>query len=431
MRDNANYSKKENDDLEGTPRYTSSSKLGIGVTEHLFNKSMRDLTSIGAMSQLAKQQNAIREMIKMPISNTLKALSAASIISEMSKQQNALREKYNHIFSFQDAIRELSKSALRDISDNSASSIILGGSAASALARLKYENSGGFNPTSSALNFITSNPNLFNKQVSIFEKLNKHFHEINQLSTPSWLEQISSTKDYSKATALSAFEIISANTLSQIIGEYPDEQNIENPEDELDKMSSLIQENKALKLEIEKLLKKIACPTKSKSLKKQLAELEEPIKQFSHYVHLNLFKCSEKWTLRTTHYFISLVSYLIISIYLSKKLENLFFTDTSPTQTIFNNNEVNIDNRRTINVYGFDNTTLWGLTSKDLKVYRRKSVKTNCIGMVLCETTVRILRKKGEWLFIESVITKFDKKTKEEVEFVSRGWVKKDAIVFE
>lgn len=380
------------------------------------------------MSELEKQQNANREGIMTTISNSMMGLSATSIISEMSRQQNTFREKYNSLFSFQNTLRELSKSVRRD---NSALSVLLGGSAASSLSRLSIEHSGELNPTSNTLNFITSNANLFIKHVSIFDKLNKHFYEINQLNTPSWLEQISSPKDYSKATELSAFEVLSANTLRQIIGQYPDEETIEDQEDELDKISSLIQENEELKFEMEKLLNKIAQPKKNKSLKKQLTELEDPIKQFSFYVHLNLFKGTEKWSLRTTHYFISMVSYLIISIYLTKKLENLFFADTVPSQTVYNNYRSKIDNRRFFNVSGFDITSVWGRSLIDAKVYQRKSDKTKYIGMIPCETTVRVLRKNGSWLFIESAITKFNKKTKEEVDFVSRGWVKKNSIEFE
>lgn len=430
MSDNADQPKKENDDLNNKAKLTSSSKLGMGVTEHLSNITLKGITSASAMSVLAKQQNTIREKIS-PLSNAMRGLSTTSGVIEAMLQQKALREKPNPLFSFQDTIRGLSKLSLREVSDNSALSIIMGGSTLSALAKLTNDNSRAFNPTSSALDLITSNPNLFSKQVSIFEKLNKDFYKINQLSTPAWLEQINFIKDYSKVKTLSAFEILSANTLSQIIGEYPDEEMIADTEQELDKMSSLIEENKELKLEIEKLLKKIANPPKSKSLEKQLAELEDPIKQFSYYVHLNVFRGTEKWSLKRTYYFISLMSYLIVNIYITKKLENLFFADTPPTQTIINHNHINIDNRRSINVYGFDNTSAWGMTSKDAKVYRRKSTKTDCIGIVLGETTVRILKTKGGWIFIESAMSKFDKKTKMDIDFVSRGWVKQDVVAFE
>lgn len=424
MSDNSNHNNKK--DSSGASNKLSSAELLSKLASE--NANLRKLTPTNSILEIAIQQNAIREKLN-PVSSVLKGFATTTALNKLAQQQNVFKEKLNPLFSFQDTIRGLYKSPLKEISDSSAISIIIGGSTVSVLAKLTHENSHKFNPTASALDLITANPHLFSKQVSIFEKLNKHFYEINQLKTPQWLQEINPVKDYSKVKTLSAFEILSANTLSQFIGEYPDEEVLTDTEEGLDKMSSLIEENEELKLEIEKLLKKIANPPKSKSLEKQLAELEDPIKQFSYFVHLNLFRGTEKWSLKTTYYFISLINYLIVGIYLPKRLENLFFTDT--TQTVINHNHVTIDNRRTVNVYMFDNTSEWGVITKNAKVYRRKSTKTDCIGTVLGETTVRILKTKGGWVFIESAMTKFDKKTKTEIDIVSRGWVKQDVVAFE
>lgn len=426
MSDNSNHNNKK--DISGEINKLTSSELFNKLATQ--NASFNKLNPTNSITEIARQQNAIREKLN-PVSSVLKGFATTTALSKLAQQQNAFKEKLNPLFSFQDTIRGLYKTPLNEISGNSALSIIMGGSTVSVLAKLTHENSHKFNTTASALDLITSNPHLFSKQVSIFEKLNRHFYEINKLGTPQWLEQMNSVKDYSKVKTLSAFEILSANTLSQFIGEYPDEEVLTDTEEGLDKMSSLIEENEELKLEIEKLLKKIANPPKSKSLEKQLAELEDPIKQFSYFVHLNLFRGTEKWSLKTTYYFISLINYLIVGIYLTKRLENLFFTDTAPTQTVINHNHVAIDNRRTVNVYMFDNTSEWGVITKNAKVYRRKSTKTDCIGTVLGETTVRILKMKGGWIFIESAMSKFDKKTKMDIDFVSRGWVKQDVVAFE
>jgi len=418
MKDNSNKTSKT---LES---HSAVEKLNNIAKE---NVAARGLTAASTFSQLANQQNSLMERFNQP-SYIARALTASSVFSEMTKQQNSLREKLNPLFGFQDTIKDYSRWPFKDTSNNAGLAMLMGGSTANVFAKLSYEASKPFTITN-ALHLINSHHYLFSKQVSIFQRFCDNLYEINKLAKPSWFEAIDSVKDYSRTSTLSVFEVLSANTLGQIIEEYPEDNDPNNLENDLDSISSLIEENKELKHEIEKLLKVISTPSKKKSLKKQLEELNDPIKQFSYYVHLKLFKNTEKWSLKTTHYFISLMSYLFVTIYLTQKLEKFFFADTA--SLVVNHKEVNIDNRKILNVCGFDSTSVWGVSSRDSKLYLRKSIKTDCIGMIREKTTLRVLQKKRGWLFVESAMTKFSKKTKMEMNFVSRGWIKSEDVVFE
>lgn len=377
----------------------------------------------------AKQLNNHQEL------SAFTSISSTSAIAAYIQQQNAIKEKLSPFFTWQDTIRELSKPNHYENTASQVLSSVLGGSTISNMVRIASEASKP-NAAMTAIELIKSHQNLFTKQLSVYEKIHKQFYKHNNFTTPSWIEQINIARDYKNATTISPFEALSAASLVSMLQTSGDDVEIEEPIERFDEVSLLIAENEELKSEIEVLLTALnKVKQKKKSLKKQIKELEDPLKKFSIYLHLKVFNNSEKWKLQHTYTLVHILNAIIIqtiilSVFFGKSLENYFFEDDNQINITINHTQNVSNNKQTSVINLFNNQELLGTAIDSTRVYRRKSFKTDCIGTLSKYTTVRIFQKKGDWFFIEAVLTKFDKRLNCEIEIVSRGWVKCEIISF-
>lgn len=313
---------------------------------------------------------------------------------------------------------------------------VLGGSVTALLAKqMKYpQQPKGFDLSGISggiLEKINAHSQLYDKQLTLAEKLSKDFFAANHLSSPSWVDKIQSAHRTFDVANIRTFDLLSASTLTRIAEELEYKEG-ETPEKTITTVSELIKENTALKQDLENLYlafsKRVASKAKRKKKRVTSQDLKEPLRIVTEIIHKHLLGKAGV-SLQTTYIFVWIVNFVLWTILFNMLIEargkdmfdHIFGEDEKQIQAppIINNNYSVINNYN----YVSQDTVI-----EDASIYQRNSIKTKCIGRVKKGIVVLILQQKPKWCYVETIIMKHNKKTKKDTEKVVKGWILKQSL---
>ncbi|MFN7910481.1 MAG: hypothetical protein ACK5QC_01575 [Bacteroidota bacterium] len=315
---------------------------------------------------------------------------------------------------------------------------VLGGSIPALLEeQMKYtQQAKGFDLSAFSggiLKKFNAHSQLYDKQLTLAEKLSKGFFAANHLALPSWVDKIQSAQRTFDVANISAFDLLSASTLTRIAEELEYEED-ETPEETITTVSELINENAELKQDLENLYlafsKRIASKVKRKKKRVTSQDLKEPVRIVTEIIHKHLLG-KRGVSLQTTNTFIWIINYVLWGILFNIIMEGkgkdmfdgIFGEDEKQIQTqpIINNNYSAINNYN----YVSQDTVI-----EDAGIYLRNSIKAKCLGRVKKGIVVLIIQQKPKWCFVETIIIKNDKKTGKDFKKVVKGWISKKNLAY-
>jgi len=269
-------------------------------------------------------------------------------------------------------------------------------------------------------NKFNSNPFVFERQMNLTEQLTSSYFSINSLHTPAWVDKLSTYKPTSN-NALTFIDLFSAETFSHITEAIDEiDQSLEETGEMYREFENLITENTAIKVQIEKIFKSLRKLERKQSKKHK--HLKEPDLLLVNLVFKLLQENISKNKIRILIVTILFVLRIVWDITIEAKGEYIFnkvFSEESyheeDTKIIYNN-QINITQNIQLNTDS---------TINKCSVYLRSSTKSKLLETLKPGAIILILDQKPNWCFIQTVVTKRDKKSKQDIEKVVKGWVLK------
>jgi len=269
---------------------------------------------------------------------------------------------------------------------------------------------------------------LFQRQLSISETMSRSYFTANQMSIPSWVDKISQIETNFNINNLNLIGLLSAETLTRLAEKHENvEDRVIPAEENITELSKLIEENQALKSELDNLYRSFSKYIVSKVKKKkkiQQADLNEPKIQISKFIHKILFK-DNSISLQSVYNLVCLLDFVFTVIILGIIMEGKgsdIYDSIVGEETKQTTQPINFHKNITTNIY-YD--IKCDFVIEDAKLYLRNSLKSKCLGLVKINTTVIIIKQKPKWCFIEVLVKNYNKKTKSNIEKVEKGWILK------
>lgn len=272
-----------------------------------------------------------------------------------------------------------------------------------------------FDPALGIQNIISNHSNLYNKQISIIEKLANPFAHFFD-AKPKFIDQFSDS-NFVKGKKLTAFDINSGATFLNMLSKFEEEADVEEAYDEI----QLILENSALKDEIISLQTKLfTLQEKSVSDSQKIHETKVYFEWFLNKVLINKFSINS--VIATVIMWLVFNSIDIIKdIVIEAKGADIYEFVVG-----VQNNSTNQKDTVYVEPKPVD------FTIRKTTVYQRKSDKTKSLGYLPQGTDVTILKITNRWCFIEGEVTvnkkAIDEKNIQPATKLVKGWVKKSNL---
>lgn len=376
--------------------------------------------------------------ITSKLNSTFGVFEMARQISQMQDQLYKRQHATDFLFAPSLNVNKMINAIEQMNSKSNVMQTVFGGSITDLLTQqMKYtQQSKGFDfscISGGILEKFNAHIQLYNKQLTLAEKLSKDFFAANHLASPSWVDKIQSAHQTFDVANVRAFDLLSANTLTRIAEDLEYEDN-ETPEEIITTVSQLISENKALKKDLENLYlafsKRVANKVKGKKKRVTDQDLKEPLRILTEIIHKHILG-KAGISLQTSYNFVSIVNFvfwsILVNIILEAKGKDMFDVivgeDEKQMQAtpIINNNYSRINN---YNYVSQDSVI------EDVSIYQRNSIKTKCLGQVKRGTVVLVLQQKPKWCFVETIIMNHNKKTEKDTMKVVKGWILKQSLSY-
>jgi hypothetical protein len=279
--------------------------------------------------------------------------------------------------------------------------ISLAGSTISHLAELNFKSDTRMKSAAGILSelnqFIQINKPFIEKQEVISRFLGTRLYEINDLSSPSWLN-----KELPSNESINMVESVSASTLNLILKTFPASSNTE-VEINLHKTEDFIR-SAEFASDFEEAFKDV---------KKPFDQLEKRLTHLIHRLHLR------KIDVQTAYYIAFSIVGMSILI-LSQGIKEKIFKDKTPSSINIKKTIIHQHYYQTIE----QKTTIDTVTIiRNTMVYTRSSKKTKSVCKIPQGTIVLILKEKPYWKFIQVLITWQNPKTKKDESKLIKGWI--------